>query len=150
MTATDPVMEHFLLFGVSDDWAPLAEFEKAVRRFYPERYSREFVLRIIRRFAEEGYIRLGAFPGGGRSWEPWDVSIDEGMRRIALGYNGIPGYLGIPEEEIGSSEVFRAEITEFGRKRLDSLGNPYEKYGDPWHDDPYLTAEEWGYPPYRG
>lgn len=144
----NPVMEHFLLFGISDDWAPLAEFEKAVRRFYPERYSREFVLDVIRNFAEAGYIRLGAFPGGGKSWEPWNVSTAEGIRRIADGFNNVPGYLTIPEAEIGSSEVFRAEITESGKKMLESLGDPYEKYGDPWHDDPDLTAEEWGYPPY--
>lgn len=144
----NPVMEHFLLHGISDDWAPLSEFEKAVRRFYPESYSREFVLKVVRHFAESGHIRLGAFPGGGRSWEPWKVPIDEGIHRIANGYNDVPGYLKIPDDQIGSNEVFRAEITESGRKRLESLGNPYDKYGDPWHDDTYLTAGEWGYPPY--
>ncbi len=52
----NPVMEHFLLHGISDDWAPLSEFEKAVRRFYPESYSREFVLKVVRYFAESGHI----------------------------------------------------------------------------------------------
>ncbi|MBO0799935.1 MAG: hypothetical protein J2P31_14035, partial [Blastocatellia bacterium] len=115
----------------------------------PERYTRKYVLDVVRYFVEAGYVRLGAFPGGGRLWEPWNVSTDEEIERIAYGYNNIPGYLEIPEDKIGSTEVFRAEITDRGRQRLESLGNPYDKYGDPWHDDPYLTAEEWGYPPYR-
>ncbi|PPJ31706.1 hypothetical protein C5E45_22870 [Nocardia nova] len=98
-------MEHFLLYGVSDDWAPVSEFEKAVRRFDSEHFSREFVLEVVRHFAESGYIRLGAFPGGGKSWEPWNVSIDEGIERIANGYNDVTGYLHIPDDQIRSDRI---------------------------------------------
>ncbi|MFI9633193.1 hypothetical protein ACIHAX_10915 [Nocardia sp. NPDC051929] len=90
--------------------------------------------------ANDGYIEFGAFPGGGEGWEPWKVGIEESIRRISDGYNGVPGYLSIADDEIGSSEIFRAKITESGRRRLQELGDPYENYGDPWADDPYLRA----------
>lgn len=143
------VLENFLLYGISDDWAPLSEFEKNIRTPTPSEYSRQAVLEEIRKLLDKGDIRAGAFPGGGRSWEPWEVPAEEAIQRIARGFNGVPGYLDISEEEIGSSEVFRAEITERGRSRLQALGDPYENYGDPWYDDPTLNAREWGYPPFH-
>ncbi|GAA5056644.1 hypothetical protein [Nocardia callitridis] len=134
-------LENFLLYAIADDWAAIAEFDASVRKISPDEYSRREVLRIIRELASRSYISLGAFPGGGRSWEPWDVSLDEEIRRIALGYNNAHGYLDISDDEIGSNEVFRAAITQEGRKRLQDLGDPYEKYGDPWADDPFLRAD---------
>ncbi|MFD0363892.1 hypothetical protein ACFQZZ_20775 [Nocardia sp. GCM10030253] len=134
-------LENFLLYGISDDWAAVAEFDGNVKKISPEIYSRSKVLEIIREIAERGYIQLGAFPGGGRSWEPWDVSIDVAMDRIAHGYNGVAGYMSVPEDDIGSNEVFRAAITDGGRERLRELGDPYEKYGDPWSDDPLLRVD---------
>ncbi|MGV9819331.1 hypothetical protein [Nocardia xishanensis] len=55
---------------------------------------------------------------------------------MAHGYNGIPGYLDIPESAIGSTEVFRADLLEKGEHRLAELGSLYEKYGDPWVGTP--------------
>ena len=144
------VLENFLLYGISDDWAPLSEFEKNVGTLSPSEYSRGTVLDTIRELLDERYIRAGSFPGGGKSWEPWDVPTDEVIQRISRGFNGVPGYLDISERDIGVSEVFRAEITERGRARLQTLGDPYENYGDPWYDDPALNARGWGYPPFRG
>ncbi|MBU3060133.1 hypothetical protein KO481_01145 [Nocardia sp. NEAU-G5] len=107
-----------------------------VAQITPESYSRAHVLDVIRELADRGYIRFGAFPGGGRPWEPWDVSNDESLQRIARGYNSVDGYLDIPSNQIGSNEVFRADLLERGEQRLTELGNPYEKYGDPWTDTP--------------
>ncbi|WP_063009366.1 hypothetical protein [Nocardia kruczakiae] len=133
-------LESFLLYHVSDDWAPIGEFDGTVEAVAPDEYSRSNVLAIIKELTDNGYIRLGAFPGGGRSWEPWDVPVDEAIHRISHGYNGTPGYLDIAEDEIGACEIFRAAITETGRERLRALGDPYEKYGDPWENDPYLHS----------
>ncbi|WP_249358748.1 hypothetical protein [Nocardia cyriacigeorgica] len=105
-------------------------------RIAHEEYSRQAILDLIQEFAEKNYIRFGAFPGGGRLWEPWTVSIDEAIDRIAHGYNGVPGYLQIDYDAIGSNEVFRADLIEGGERRLSELGNPYEKYGDPWRGTP--------------
>ncbi|MGQ4617310.1 hypothetical protein [Nocardia sp. R7R-8] len=127
-------IEHFLLYELSDDWAAIATFDGMVAKINPESYSREFVLDAIREIATKGYIRFGAFPGGGRLWEAWDVTIDEAIHRIAHGHNNVSGYLEIPVSEIGSNEVFRAELIERGEQRLAELGNPYKKYGDPWAD----------------
>ncbi|MEV6322659.1 hypothetical protein AB0M45_15920 [Nocardia sp. NPDC051787] len=129
-------LEHFLLYELSDDWAAIATFDGMVAKITPENYSRANVLDIIRELAIKGYIRFGAFPGGGRSWESWDVPIDEALQRVAHGYNNVSGYLDIPESEIGSNEVFRADLVERGEQRLVELGNPYDKYGDPWADTP--------------
>ncbi|WP_157172651.1 hypothetical protein [Nocardia exalbida] len=60
-------------------------------------------------------------------------------RLISDGYNRMPE-LSIADSEIGSTEIFRARMTESGRRRLGELGDPYENYGDPWADDPYLHA----------
>jgi hypothetical protein len=133
-------LEHFLLYNVSDDWAPIGEFDGTVEKIAPEDYSRTYVLRIIEELANKGYIEFGSFPGGGRSWEPWTIGTEESIRRVSQGYNQVPGYLSISDNEIGASEVFRAKLTEAGRHRLCELGDPYEKYGDPWADDPYLHA----------
>ncbi|MBO0855404.1 MAG: hypothetical protein J2P18_16760, partial [Nocardia sp.] len=99
-----------------------------VARLTPGDYSRKQVLETIRELTTEGYIQLGAFPGGGQSWEPWEISVDEGLHRISHGYNGQAGYLDIPDSDIGSNEVFRADFTELGEHRLSELGNPYKKY----------------------
>jgi hypothetical protein len=133
-------LENFLLYNVSDDWAPIGEFDGTIEKIAPDEYSRAYVLRVIEELANEGYIEFGAFPGGGRGWEPWNVDAEESIRRISQGYNGVSGYLSIPDSEIGSSEIFRAKLTESGRRRLQELGDPYENYGDPWADDPYLHA----------
>ncbi|MEU6831039.1 hypothetical protein ABZ894_20510 [Nocardia beijingensis] len=133
-------LENFLLYNVSDDWAPIGEFDGTIEKIAAEEYSRTYVLRVVEELANEGYIEFGAFPGGGRGWEPWNVGTKEAIRRISDGYNGVPGYLSIADSEIGSSEIFRARITESGRRRLRELGDPYENYGDPWADDPYLHA----------
>ncbi|MGQ4617311.1 hypothetical protein [Nocardia sp. R7R-8] len=133
-------LENYLLYYVDDDWAPISEFDTTVRKIDPENYSREFVLKVIREVAAKGYIEFGAFPGGGRSWEPWNVSIDEAMSRIAHGYNEETGYLDITYDGIGTNEVFRANITDAGRLRLHKLGDPYKKYGDPWAGDPFIHA----------
>ncbi|QLY32431.1 hypothetical protein H0264_09340 [Nocardia huaxiensis] len=129
-------LENFLLHELSDDWVPIATFDGFVARIAPERYSREGVIDVIRELADKGYIRFGAFPGGGRSWEPWDVSIEEAIQRISFGYKDIPGYLTVSDDEIGSNEVFRADLLPPGERRLADLGHPYEKYGDPWQDTP--------------
>ncbi|NEW40203.1 hypothetical protein GV792_17320 [Nocardia cyriacigeorgica] len=136
----DEKLENFLLYGISDDWAAIGEFHGTAEKLDRVNFSRQRVLEIVEELAEAGLIRLGAFPGNGRSWEPWDASIDEAIHRIAYGYNGQRGYLSIADEEIGSNEVFRAEITDAGVRRLRELGDPYEKYGDPWSDDPFLRA----------
>lgn len=133
---TNEKLEHFLLYELTDDWAPIGTFDGMVAAITPENYSRETVLETIRELASKGYIRFGAFPGGGRSREPWNVSIDESIGRIAHGYNGIRGYLDISDDEIGSNEVFRADLIERGERRASELGNPYERYGDPWTGKP--------------
>ncbi|MFE3446715.1 hypothetical protein ACFXNW_27110 [Nocardia sp. NPDC059180] len=129
-------LEHFILYELSDDWAAIAAFDGMFARIAPESYSRYAVLDLIRSLAASRFIRFGSFPGGGRSWEPWGVSIDEAIDRIAHGYNGVRGYLDITDDEIGSNEIFRAELIEDGEERLAELGNPYEKYGDPWRGTP--------------
>ncbi|NEW58674.1 hypothetical protein GV794_23965 [Nocardia cyriacigeorgica] len=136
----DEKLENFLLYGISDDWAAIGEFHGTVEKLAPEDFSRKRVLEIIEELSETGLIRLGAFPGNGRSWEPWEISVGEAIHRITDGYNGQRGYLSITDDEIGSNEVFRAEITDAGMARLRELGDPYEKYGDPWSDDPFLRA----------
>ncbi|WP_306365683.1 hypothetical protein [Nocardia sp. CC227C] len=125
-------VEHFLLYELTDDWMPIGAFDAIISTVSPEAYSRMRVLEAIRELAEREFIRFGAFPGGGRTWEPWDVSLDEAIDRIAYGYNNVPGYLAVPYCEISSNEVFRADLLEKGERRLVELGNPYDRYGDPW------------------
>lgn len=98
-------LANFLLYNVSDDWAAIGEFDGTVEKVAPEGYSRAHVLGVIAELARRGDIEIGAFPGGGRSWEPWRVDVDEAVRRIAEGYNGEAGYLALPEDAIGSSEI---------------------------------------------
>ncbi|MEU4314484.1 hypothetical protein [Nocardia sp. NPDC024068] len=142
-------LENFILYGVSDDWAPVAEFDSTMRRLAGPKHSRGAVVQVIRELADRGLIEIGAFPGGNRAWELWRVPLDESIYRIQNGYNGERGYLDIPESEIGSNEVFRARLTESGQARLATLGDPYETYGDPWFDDPLVKAEG-DYRPFRG
>lgn len=145
----DPAYENFLLYAISDDWAQLGEFVEHARKFAPAEYSRQYVLELVREFIERGYIEIGNIADGNPPWVPWNVSVDETMRRIANGYRGVAGLLTMPESELGPNELFRAQLTDRGEARLAEMGDPYEKYGDPWFDDPYLNAADWGYPPYR-
>ncbi len=92
-------LENFLLYNVSDDWAAIGEFGGTVEKIAPEEYSRAYVLAILRELADKGYIEFGAFPGGGRSWEVWTVGTEEAIRRVSHGYNGVPGYLGIRDDD---------------------------------------------------
>lgn len=146
----DTAFENFLLYAISDDWTQLGEFVEHARKFAPEQYTREYVLDLIRELVLGGYIEIGNIsPGSNPPWRPWDVSVDEAIHRIARGCNGITGLLEMPESDLGPNELFRARLTALGRARLAELGDPYENYGDPWFDDPYLNASDWGYPPYR-
>ncbi|MFF7942006.1 hypothetical protein ACFZC5_20020 [Nocardia gamkensis] len=133
-------LENFLLYNVLGDWATLGEFDGTIEKIAAEEYSRACILDVIEELGNKGYIEFGAFPGGGKGWQPWNVGTEEAIRRISEGYNGVPGYLSIADSAIGSTEIFRARITESGRRRLWELGDPYENYGDPWADDPYLHA----------
>ncbi|TLF82573.1 hypothetical protein [Nocardia cyriacigeorgica] len=146
----DTAYENFLLYSISDDWAQLGQFVEHARKFAPEQYTREYVLDLIRELVLRGYIEIGNIsPESDPPWRPWDVPVDEAIQRIAHGRNGITGLLEMPEADLGPNELFRARLTALGRARLAELGDPYEKYGDPWFDDPYLNASDWGYPPYR-
>jgi hypothetical protein len=145
----DPAYENFLLYAISDDWAQLGEFVEHARKFAPEEYSREYVIELVREFLVRGYIEIGNISDGDPAWTPWDVSVEEAIHRIAHGYNGVEGVLTMHEADLGPNELFRAAITVRGRDRLAEMGDPYEAYGDPWFDDPYLNAADWGYPPYR-
>lgn len=142
------VLENFLLYAISDDWAPLAEFDHTIKTLTPHQYSREFVMDIIKEMADKQLIELGSFPGGNHSWEPWDTPVEQGITRIWHGDTAHPGYQNIPDADIATCEIFRAHITPSGRERLAALGDPYENYGDPWYNDPYLKAEG-NYPPYK-
>lgn len=144
----DPRLEHFLLYELSDDWMPLGSFVALTERITPDDCSSGRVLAIIRDLAERGLLRLGGWPGDGRPWEPWDVSLDEAMDRIAHGFNGEVGYLEASPRQAATTEVFRAEITALGETRLRELGDPYELYGDPWWDDPNMRAEG-EFPPWQ-
>ena len=145
----DPAYENFLLYAISDDWAQLGEFVEHAQKFAPREYSRQYVLELVREFVDRGYIEIGSLSPGTPPWNPWGVSIEETMQRIAHGYNNVPGLLDMPEADLGPNELFRAKLTPVGRAQLETMGDPYEKYGDPWFDDPFLNASEWGYPPYR-
>lgn len=144
------VVENFLLYEISDDWTTIGEIDAVVRqldRLMAVDYSRERVLSLVRELLESEYIEAGC--GGGAYWEPWGVSIDEAIRRIAYGFGGVPGYLEVSDDEIVFNEVFRANLTERGESRLEKLGDPYEDYGDPWYDDPFANVRELGYGPFH-
>ena len=145
----DSASENFLLYAISDDWAQAGEFFEHAQKFAPDEYSRQYVIELVRELIERGYIEIGNISDGDRPWVPWGLPIEETIQRIAHGHEGIPGLLTMPESELGPNELFRARITAQGSARLAELGDPYEKYGDPWFDDPYLNAADWGYPPYR-
>ncbi|WP_157103860.1 hypothetical protein [Nocardia harenae] len=133
--------EHFLLHAISDDWTSLSEFDVILAKLEPEKYSRQFVLDSIRDLGERGLIRFGSFSAPIRPWTPWDMTVTEAVDRIANGYGNKVGYLDLADDEIYMSELLRAEITDSGRARLHQLGDPYDKYGDPWIDDPFSRAD---------
>ncbi|MEU1547961.1 hypothetical protein [Nocardia sp. NPDC005745] len=54
-------LENFLLYNVSDDWAPIGEFDGTIEKIAAEEYSRTYVLDVIRELANEGHIEFGAF-----------------------------------------------------------------------------------------
>ncbi|MFC3965794.1 hypothetical protein [Nocardia jiangsuensis] len=137
----DEKTENFLLYAIADDWTPLNDFDVLVARLEPDNYSRAYVLDVMRDLGERGLIRFGSFTAPVRPWTAWDVPVAESIARVANGYNGEPGYLQIADGEIYVNEVLRAEITEAGLARLRQLGDPYDKYGDPWIDDPYSRAD---------
>ncbi|MGN7133756.1 hypothetical protein ACTHQY_10815 [Rhodococcoides corynebacterioides] len=137
----DPRLEHFLLYELDDDWMPLGPFVGTVRQIDPENCSTERVAAIIEEFIRNQWMIPGSWSTETGTWEPWHVNVEEAMARIAEGYEGEAGYIGADEEELATTEVFRGEITEVGRRRLDDLGSPYEKYGDPWESNPSLKAE---------
>ena len=128
----DQRLEHFLLYELDDDWMPLAAFVGTVRQVTPQDCSIERVAAIIEDFIRKQWMTPGGWSKDTGTWEPWCVPVEEAMARIAEGYDGLAGYVGANEEELATTEVFRGEITEVGRRRLDELGSPYEKYGDPW------------------
>ena len=111
------------------------------RRVTPDDAAPERVGEIIRELAERGLITLGSW-GESRTWERWDLSIDESMQRIAGGFDGEVGYRHATEKELGSTEVFRADLTPAGQTLLDSLGDPFELYGDPWDTTRQLSGVE--------
>lgn len=135
----DSRLEHFLLNTLADDWIPFGEFLMYARRVTPDDADPERVAEIIRELAERGLIILGSWGESGR-WEPWDSSIDEGMQRIAEGFNGEAGYRRATEQELGSTEVFRADLTPAGQAILRALGDPFELYGDPWDKTRQLSG----------
>lgn len=96
---------------------------------------------VIEDFAQRGLMTIGSWSTVSGTWERWTVPIAEAMTRIADGHDGEVGYRAATEKELDSTEVFRGEITDKGRKLLAALGSPYDKYGDPWEGDEHLAAE---------
>lgn len=145
----DPVSENFILYAISDDWSEIGVFVDHVKKFYAEKSSDpEFLLSLVRELGARGYLEFGWLPTGEAEWDPWDTPIGESIDRIAYGFGGRPGFLSMDESDVRSTETVRVCLTKLGRDRLEALGDPYEKYGDPWYDDPYLNSADWGYPPY--
>lgn len=145
----DPSSESFLLYAISDDWTEPGVFIDHAMKFHPERPdATAAALALMRDLYERGFIEFGWLPHRGTEWTPWSTSPEETIHRIAHGFGGRPGLLTLTDTEISSTETVRANLTPAGEARLDHLGDPYETYGDPWHDDPYLNANDWGYPPF--
>ncbi|GGF98874.1 hypothetical protein GCM10007304_11030 [Rhodococcoides trifolii] len=137
----DARLEHFLLYELDDDWMPFKPFVGTARRVTPHDSSLDRVAEIIEEFARRGLMTIGGWSTVTRTWEPWTVPLSEAMHRIANGHDGEVGYRNATEDQLGSMEVFRGEITQDGKDLLSTLGSPYEKYGDPWEGDRYLSAE---------
>lgn len=133
---SDERLEHFLLFEMADDWMSLGEFAYFIRSISPAEYSREKIIDVISGLAKIGYLRFGGWSMETRTWAPWEIKDEAAMERIARGYLGEPGVLNATDDELSVTEIFRADITEAGLDRLAELGNPYEKYGNPWESDP--------------
>ncbi|GGF98866.1 hypothetical protein GCM10007304_11010 [Rhodococcoides trifolii] len=141
-------LEHFLLYELDDDWTSLGQFVGVTRRVSPAQSSLDRVGEIIEEFARCGLMTIGGWSTETGTWEPWNVPLSEAMDRIANGYDGEVGYRNATERQLGSTEVFRGEITAEGRTLLAELGSPYEKYGDPWAGEGMLAAEG-DFPPWQ-
>ncbi|MDJ0362741.1 hypothetical protein [Rhodococcus sp. H29-C3] len=138
----DKRLEHFLLFEMSDDWMPVGAFASLIRRITPAGYSRQRILEVIAEIAAKGQLRFGGWAmKTTQTWEPWGVSDEVAISRIANGFEGSPGVLNATDKELANTEVFRADITDAGLARLAELGNPYEIYGDPWEGHRLMAAE---------
>ncbi|OAK51721.1 hypothetical protein [Rhodococcoides kyotonense] len=144
----DERLEHFLLFEMADDWMSVGEFDYFIRSISPAGHTRDKLLSTIAGLARAGYFRFGGWSMESKTWEPWDVSDDVAMERISHGYLGEPGVLNATDRELSLTEVFRADITEAGLARVARLGNPYEKYGNPWESDP-LKQGSGNYPRWK-
>ncbi|WP_254303618.1 hypothetical protein [Rhodococcoides kyotonense] len=90
----DKRLEHFLLYDLSDDWMPAGEFASFIRHIAPSAYSRTAVIDVIAELARKGYLEYGGWSKGSGTWEPWGVSSDVALDRIANGFDGEPGVLG--------------------------------------------------------
>lgn len=135
------VHENFLLYALSDDWSPFEIFDGPARRFMGDGYSRGRVIEVIEELVECGYIELGDLTGPGGRWAKWDIPLDQAIKRITQQGDA---------SSIESSSVFWANLTPKGHRRLAELGDPYETYGDPWYDDPYISVQDLGVSPYKG
>lgn len=144
---SDERLQHFLLFEMDDDWLSLGEFAYFIRRISPAGYTRRKILDVISELAQSGYLRFGGWSMASKTWAPWEVSEEVAMDRITNGYPGEPGVLDATDEELSNTEIFRADITDKGLARLAELGNPYEKYGNPWESDPTKQGRG-NYPPW--
>ncbi|WP_072804132.1 hypothetical protein [Rhodococcoides yunnanense] len=137
----DKRLEHFLLYDLSDDWMPVGAFVFFMRQITPSGYSSTAVLDVIAELATKGYLEYGGWSRDTGTWEPWKVSNEVALDRIANGFDGEPGLLAGTDRQLVDTEVFQAGITAAGRRRIAELGNPFEVYGDPWETDPSLRAE---------
>ncbi|WP_280301295.1 hypothetical protein [Nocardia neocaledoniensis] len=145
----DLISENFVLYAISDDWSELGVFMDHVKKFHPEHTGdKQYALALIRALHESGYLEFGWLPDRDKEWTPWKASTDEAIHLIAHGYGGRPGILEMSEQQIRETETVRVNLTALGRSRLNELGDPYETYGDPWHDDPFLNAADWGCRPF--
>ncbi|MBY6687176.1 hypothetical protein HQ305_16580 [Rhodococcus sp. BP-149] len=115
-------LEFRLLDELDDDWMPLWGFVAMVSGFRGWNTTIDTVAGVIRWFAESGLMTFGALANNDVGWEEWNVDIDESMRRIAEGHGTSQGYLhATKREDLVWCEVFRANITEKGERRLAEL-----------------------------
>ncbi|WP_315773527.1 hypothetical protein [Rhodococcoides kroppenstedtii] len=120
--AVNVELEFRLLYDLDDDWMPFWGFMAMVTGFWGTDTPPEKVAGVIRWFAETGLVTLGALADNEYGWEEWDVDLDESMERIANGTASGVGYdqaAGVAD--LMTTEVFRANITEKGERRLAEL-----------------------------